>query len=178
MARPLDDDLPDDRALWRWVWASVRPVLGYVLVGAGLLLLLAGYLGVSREVLVAKQLPYLVSGGLFGLAAVTLGSRIMLIEDLRRDTSRLDRLEQAVVELHGALLTRADAPGTQPTPYPATNGREAPADLLALTGGASFHRADCPMVQGKSSAEPLTAGAAQQRGLKACRMCQPLVAGV
>jgi hypothetical protein len=70
-----DDEQPDPSVFWRWVWASVRPVLGYVFVGIGLILLLTAYLGVSREVLVAKQLPYLVSGGMFGLAAVTLGSR-------------------------------------------------------------------------------------------------------
>ena len=87
MARPstVDEEQPDATVLWRWVWASVRPVLGYVLVAIGLLLLLIAYLGASREVLVAKQLPYLVSGGLTGLAAVTLGSRLLLIEDLRRD---------------------------------------------------------------------------------------------
>lgn len=179
MARLLDDDRPDESVLWRWVWASVRPVLGYVFVAAGLVLLVTAYLGVSREVLVAKQLPYLVSGGLFGLAAVTLGSRLLLIEDLRRDSGRLDRLERAVVELHAALLTRPDAPGLETLGQATTsNGHQPEVHLLALAGGQSFHREDCPMVQGKSTAEPLTASVAVKKGLKACRMCQPLVAGV
>ena len=112
MARPStpDDEQPDATVFWRWAWASVRPVLGYVVVALGLVLLLVAYLGVSREVLVARQLPYLVSGGMFGLAAVTLGSRMLLIEDLRRDGGRLDRLERAVTELHSVLLARPDAP--------------------------------------------------------------------
>lgn len=179
MARPLDDERPDEGVLWRWVWASVRPVLGYVVVAAGLLLLLTAYLGVSREVLVAKQLPYLVSGGLFGLAAVTLGSRLLLIEDLRRDSQRLDRLEQSVVELHTALVARPDWPAAPPEQGSfATNGHDSRERLLALVGGSSFHRQDCPMVQGKASAEPVTATTAQRKGLKACRMCQPLLSGV
>ena len=184
MARvsPSEDDQPDAAAFWRWVWTSVRPVLGYVLVGIGLVLLLTAYLGVSREVLVAKQIPYLVSGGLFGLGFVTLGSRLMLIEDLRRDAGRLDRLEQAVSDLHAALLTRPDAP----SPYAADgtlertsrNGHGQPERVLALTGGDSFHRPDCPIVEGKESVRPLTTSAAQKKGLNACPMCQPLVAGV
>jgi hypothetical protein len=186
MARqsPLEDDQPDATVLWRWVWASVRPVLGYVFVVVGLLLLLIAYLGVSREVLVAKQLPYLVSGGLSGLAAVTLGSRLLLIEDLRRDSARLDRLERAVTELHTALLARPDAPEVLRTAVVSNghvavaNGHGAPEKLLALKGGDSFHRQDCPVVQGKSEVRRTTAGAAQKQGLQACLLCQPLAAGV
>lgn len=177
--RTLDDEQPDAAVLWRWVWSSVRPVLGYVFVGLGLVLLLTAYLGVSREVLVARQLPYLVSGGLFGLAAVTLGSRLLLIEDLRRDGGRLDTLERAVTELHTALLSRPDAPppgSDQPLLNGASaNGHAEP--LLALAGGDSFHRQDCPLVEGKSTTRPLTT-AAQRKGLRACPMCQPLAAGV
>src|SRR4051794_40336190 len=104
------DERPDSAALWRWLWASTRPYLGYVLIAVGALLLLAGYLGVSREVIVARQIPYLVSGGLVGLGLITIGGRLLLIEDLRRDSGRLDRLEKAVLELHQVLLYRPDAP--------------------------------------------------------------------
>lgn len=173
----IEDDQPDKSVLWRWVWASVRPVLGYLFIIVGLLLLLSAYLGVSREVLVAKQLPYLVSGGLFGIAAVSLGSRLLLIEDMRRDSARIEMLERAVLELHSALLTRPDAPEAL-TARTAPNGQASHETLLALTGGAAFHRADCPVVQGKDSAQPITARAAASRGLQACRMCQPLAAGV
>jgi hypothetical protein len=177
MTRPNDhEDLqPDPTVLWRWVWSSVRPVLGYVVIGLGLVLVLAGYLGVSREVLVAKQLPFLVSGGLFGLAAVTLGSRLLLSEDLRRDAARLDRLEQAVLDLHEALLSRPDAPmpgDVVRSAVPSQNG-----SLIALAGGDRFHREDCALVQGKDKVRRLTS-AAQRKGLSACPMCQPLAAGV
>jgi hypothetical protein len=151
-----------------------------VFVAIGIVLLLTAYLGVSREVLVAKQIPYLVSGGLFGLAFVTLGSRLLLIEDMRRDAGRLDRLERAVADLHAALLSRADAPSYADGTLGRTsrNGHAQTESVLALTGGDSFHRQDCPIVQGKDSVRALTTSAAQKKGLNACPMCQPLVAGV
>src|SRR5881275_2142827 len=141
---------PDSAALWRWLWASIRPYLGYVLIAVGGLLLLAGYLGVSREVIVARQIPYLVSGGLIGLAAITLGGRLLLIEDLRRDSGRLDRLEKAVQELHQVLLYRPDTPSPTNDAKPSSNGARQ-VKLMVLPGGESFHRPDCPVVGDKPS---------------------------
>src|SRR4051812_23150721 len=137
-----DDGQPDSAALWRWLWASIHPYLGYVLIAIGALLLLAGYLGVSREVIVARQIPYIVSGGLVGVAAITLGGRLLLIQDLRRDSGRLDRLEKAVQELHQVLLYRPDAPSLSPTAA-GTNGG-APTKLFVLPGGGGFHPPGCP----------------------------------
>src|SRR3954469_1680364 len=134
MARPPipSDEHTDPAVFWRWVWSSVRPYLGYVLIGLGILLILFGYLGVSREVYVGGQIPYVVSGGLLGVAAVTLGSRLLLIEDLRRDSGRPDRLERAVIDLPQALLARPDAPVPgQPSP----NGRAAATERLLTVAG-------------------------------------------
>ncbi len=171
-----DSGPPDSAALWRWLWASIRPYLGYVLIAVGGLLLLAGYLGVSREVIVARQIPYLVSGGLVGLAAITLGGRLLLIEDLRRDSGRLDRLEKAVLELHQVLLYRPDAPSA--TAITATANGSAPTKLLVLPGGESFHRPDCPVVGDKSSGRSVTLETARRKGLHACPLCQPQLTGV
>jgi hypothetical protein len=167
---------PDSAALWRWLWASIRPYLGYILIAIGGLLLLAGYLGVSREVIVARQIPYLVSGGLLGLAAITLGSRLLLIEDLRRDSGRINRLEKAVLELHQVLLYRPDVPSLA-TAVASVNG-SAQTELLVLPGGESFHRPDCPVVGDKPAGRSVTLETAQRKGLKACPLCQPLYAGV
>lgn len=170
------DERPDAAALWRWLWASIRPYLGYILVAIGGLLLLAGYLGVSREVIVARQIPFLVSGGLVGLAAITFGGRLLLIEDLRRDSGRLDRLEKAVLELHQVLLYRPDAPS--PGQLQAAANGAGPTKLLVLPGGESFHRPDCPVVGDKGTGRSVTLETAQRKGLRACPLCQPTPAGV
>lgn len=180
-SRDRGDGQTDPAALWRWLWASIRPYLGYILIAIGAILLLAGYLGVSREVIVARQIPYLVSGGLVGLAAITLGGRLLLIEDLRRDSGRLDRLEKAVQELHQVLLYRPDAPSLAELSESASargvNGTK-PSKLLVLPGGESFHRPDCPVVGDKPNGRTVTAETAQRKGLHACPLCQPLHAGV
>jgi hypothetical protein len=180
MNRPTDADGEqlDSAAFWRWVWDAVRPVLGYILVGLGLLALLLGWYGVSGQSLVAKQLPYLASGGLLGIALVALGARFMLIEDLRRDSNRLDRLETMVNELHVALLASADAPGRagRSTAAVESAGSNGSASYVALPGGQSFHLPDCPMLEGKERATRVRPATAAKRGLVPCPLCEPVSA--
>jgi len=52
----------------RWLFA-----LGGGLVLAGIVLVIIGWVGTSRTVLVAGQIPYVVSGGLLGLGLIFLG---------------------------------------------------------------------------------------------------------
>jgi hypothetical protein len=181
MNRPdvVGTEEPDASVFWRWVWDSVRPVLGYVLVAIGLLALLLGWYGVSGESLVAKQLPYLASGGLLGVALVVLGARFMLMQELRRDSRRLDHLETMVNELHAALLARPDAPGRSLREFsvdPETAGNGNGGSYYVLPGGQSFHLVDCPMLEGKDRASKIRPQTAARRGLAPCPLCEPVPA--
>jgi len=49
-------------------------VAGGALVLAGIVLVIIGWVGTSRTVLVAGQIPYVVSGGLLGLGLIFLGA--------------------------------------------------------------------------------------------------------
>lgn len=162
-------ELPDRAEFWRWVADAVRPLLGWVLTGAGLLSLLVTWYEVSGTAVVAEQLPYLASGGTIGLALVVLGGRAFLIEDLRRDSGRLERLERQISELHAVLLARADAPDPAAAAPPASRN---PMRLAVLPGGSTAHRGDCPLVVGKEP-EWLTRTAARRRGLDPCAVCEP-----
>src|SRR3954454_22856467 len=119
--RPLDDDIPDGALFWRWVGKATRPVIGWVLLGLGALFILIGWIGVSGTPILAKQIPYVVSGGIAGVFLAVAGAYFLGTEELRKDSGRLDRLERMVEELHAALLTREDAPGAAAS-APATNG--------------------------------------------------------
>jgi hypothetical protein len=165
-----EQDMPDPALFWRWVGLATRPVVGWALAGLGVIAILVGYLGISRESLVAKQLPYLISGGIGGIALVGAGAALIATEDLRRFRTRLERLEGMVGDLHSVLLNRADAPsdnGQRPTAPTERGG------LVALPTGKSFHRADCVMVDGKASVESISARAARSRRLEPCRLCEP-----
>jgi hypothetical protein len=195
------DTLPDTRLFWLWVGRALRPYAGWIIATAGLCFIIGGYLGLSGESLVAKQLPYLISGGIFGIALVGIGAAYVAVEQIRRDSDRLDRLERMVLELHSVLLTMPDAPPIQLQPggwYEAaydgvSEGQAASSGglsegqgvsrgrvtsngtgpLVALPVGQSFHRPDCSMVAGKDNVERVTSRMVRNRGLRPCRLCEP-----
>ena len=169
-----DDELPDTALFWRWVAKATRPGIGWVLIGLGAIFVLAGYLGVSREAIVAKQLPYLLSGGIGGMVLIAVGAFLLGTEDLRKDLQRLGRLETMVGELHGVLLSRAAT--VEPTESANGNGHAArrPREqaLVALPRGRSFHRPGCAMVDGKD-ADRVDGAEVRERGLDPCSLCEP-----
>lgn len=167
-----EEQLPDPALFWRWAADAVRPWAGWALAAVGVIVIIVGWYGVSGQALVAKQLPYLISGGLGGVALVGIGAAMISAERRRQDTGRIERLEEMVSELRGVLLAHPDAPparveGSSP------NGA-GPADaVVALPTGTTYHSAACQMVRGKQGVETVTAGAIEQRGLSACRVCEP-----
>ena len=173
MADELHDD-PDPRVLWGWIVKAIRPYIGWILIGIGALVMLFGYLGVSREALPAKQIPYLVSGGLGGVFIAVLGAYFLGTQQLRNDSGRLDRLEHMVEELHAALLSRADAPQLSNGSRAVAASAETapPRKVVSVPGGQLFHRADCAVAEGKAATE-LTPAAARKRGMRPCPTCVP-----
>ena len=102
-----------------WVRDQWDRVGAVVLVVAGALALLFGWLGISDAVLPSEQLPYLLSGGLVGVFLLGLGATLWLSADLRDEWRKLDRLEELVdgkvevevdhaVDTNGAAATEVD----------------------------------------------------------------------
>lgn len=169
-AQPEPLALPDRRVFWRWVWESVKPFVGWVLAAAGIIALFLGWWGVSGQSLTSKQLPYLASGGLAGVALVVLAAAFFASSDIRRQLVRLDEIERKVDELYDLLVDTA-APEAEPAT--ASRRRDDARTLLALPTGSSYHRPDCALVTGKSSATPVDAAQIRSRSLAACRVCSP-----
>jgi hypothetical protein len=76
-----------------------------------------------------------------------------------------------VLELHAALLKRADAPDMSATLVRASSNGAG--SYVALPGGTSFHKPDCVMLEGKQSASPVTAREVGARALVPCPLCEP-----
>jgi len=150
---------------------------GGALAVAGVLCVLVGWEGTSRTVLVAGQIPYLVSGGLLGLGLIFLGGflyfghwmALMVREnrersaedrnDLARIREHLDHLNETLAGLAGVLQRAAASdPGSRS------------AGLVATPSGTMMHRPDCAAVAGRGNLRPVS----MSDGLRPCGLCRPL----
>jgi hypothetical protein len=169
--------LPDRRVFWRWVATSTRPLVGWVLAALGALALFLGWYGVSGESLTAKQLPYLVSGGLTGIGLIIIAAVFLATDDIRRQMSRLDEMARKVDDLYSLLvLDAASATEVDPAGPKARAPRTRP-KLVALPTGSSYHRPDCALVNGKAKVTAVDTRAIASRSLRPCRVCDPPAPG-
>ena len=88
--------------------SPVPTVAGVVAVALGLVLIAVAWGGVAGEPEVNRQIPYLVSGGIFGLAVVLIGLTVINVASRRREIALreqhtqllADAVEQLGVVLH------------------------------------------------------------------------------
>lgn len=102
---------------YRWVrtqWDRAGAVFAVLI---GIVALLLGYQGTSDATLPTEQIPYLVSGGIFGLFALGIGATLWLSADLRDEWRKLD-------DIHAELRQRRAAPRPAPAPAPAVPAGE------------------------------------------------------
>lgn len=82
--------------IWSYARAQWDRTAAGALFAVGALLLVLGWVGVSREALTALQVPYIISGGLGGIFLLGLGAVFWLSADLRDEWRKLDALEAAI----------------------------------------------------------------------------------
>lgn len=163
-------------------------VLGGTLLPLGLLLVVLGWVGASRTVLVFEQLPYLISGGLLGVALVIAGGFVyfaywmtLMVRETRRGRADLNaglaRLESLLLGPGGPVPV---SPETRTEGRPARHATAGPVDpggvvdpggLVATRAGTMLHRPDCAVVLGRDGLRPATAATP---GLTPCGICSPL----
>lgn len=80
--------------MWQWIRAQWDRVLGGVLFVVGGLFVLLGWIGVAGEALTARQVPYVLSGGMGGIFLLGLGAVFWISADLRDEWRKLDAIEQ------------------------------------------------------------------------------------
>lgn len=103
---------------------------GWLLIGLGGLALLLGWFGVADTALTSEQIPYVVSGGLFGIALIGVGATLLISGDLRDEWRKLDDIERAIREA-GAVV--------RPAPLD-DDEAEADADADHVANGTSKRR--------------------------------------
>jgi hypothetical protein len=135
----------------------------------GLLVVWIGWWGAAHNVNLPEQIPYIISGGLFGLGLVFLGGFsyfaywiTRLVQEQQRQT---EQLVAAIAALGGNPTTNGSAPAVAST----AGASAAASGLVATAKGSMAHRADCAVVAGKSGLRKVTA----KNDLDACRLCNP-----
>lgn len=140
--------------------------LGLVIIAVGLIVIGIGWNGaagaggqINHVTDLRAQLPWLLSGGFVGLALVVFGAALVIVHNARVDRSRLevklDELVDAVSRANGASTAPASAAG------------------LYVAGGASYHRPDCRLVDGRDDVRYVTLAEAEAGELRPCRVCKP-----
>lgn len=76
-----------------------RALFGLLLIIAGIVVAIVGYLGVSAETTVAFQLPYFASAGVGALMLLGGGGVMLVLAQIERDGERYGQLEDATRQL-------------------------------------------------------------------------------
>jgi len=97
----------------------------WLLVAAGAALLVAGWLGASRQLVPAGQIPYVISGGLGGVFLLGLAAVLWLSADLRDEWRQLQEIAAKLD------ADPAGERGTSPSDIPERSGRNGSAPAVA-----------------------------------------------
>jgi hypothetical protein len=98
--------------LLRTQWDRLAAV---ALVVLGLVALFVGWHGASGTGYPAEQIPYILSGGLFALCVIAVGTTLWLSADLRDEWCKLDHLD-ATLAAHTDALAAAGFAADQSVP--------------------------------------------------------------
>jgi hypothetical protein len=135
--------------------------LGVLLCLIGFIALFLGWNGAASKNVIMAQFPFLISGGLAGLAIVVIGAAMLIVQNAREDQARLEatleRLITAVEHSAGGAPRRASV----------SDGS------MVLAGLASYHRLDCSLPAAREEAHLLSLDDALARGIEPCRVCRP-----
>jgi hypothetical protein len=149
-------------------WSKLGGLLGIAYCLAGLFLIFLGWNGAASYDREPAQIPYVVSGGLGGLALVVIGASLLVVQSQRADRAAM----QASIEDLRAAIERAGGVAGDTGMSTAAAASRVPAGEV-VAGASSYHRPDCKLVEGQRGVAAMTLSAAISRGLDACRVCAP-----
>ena len=182
--------------------ARFATYIGRILMFVGFLMIVIAWDGAASLDFIQGQFPYLLSGGVPGLALIVVGAGLEYIQATRQMTAerakQMAELNLSVVKLVGFMkdpaTTTAPAlpekapeaaipatvgatstgqmPSSAYAPAPETSSDDT-ADQPVIAGRSSFHAPTCHLVSGRDDMAAITRLEAEGQGLSPCRVCKP-----
>lgn len=146
-------------------------VMGGIVAPLGLVIILLGYLGVANTPYEFEQNSYLISGGIFGLSLVFLGSFFYfahwLTQLVKEHRVQSAALLEAIQRLQEEVAKGRDG---QVAAAPPGNGHRPDIEVFVATAhGTMAHLPECVVVAGKRDLTQVT----PDDGLVPCKLCEP-----
>jgi hypothetical protein len=159
---------------FRAVWGNLGGKLGLGFCLAGFVAIFLGWNGAASFDRVPAQFPWLISGGVTGLALVVIGSALLVVENNRRDRAALMALlEELRFQMEHTSTASASGNGfAAPTQTVKALGGD-----LVVAGASSYHDPECRLVADRPDLDVISRADAEERDLTACRICNPAKAG-
>jgi hypothetical protein len=157
---------------------------GSLLLPFGVAVIIIGWHGAAYGNVDQQQIPYLISGGILGLAIVIVGCFFYWAHWLYRIYDQADlHHQEAMREQRELVRTLIDAlghtvpadPFAPPAAVPVRSTNGAGKVFVATATGTNFHTAGCPMVANRGRGLR-TISEGEAVSMKPCRICEPLAA--
>lgn len=134
------------------------------MIGIGILLIVLGWNGAASVDFVSGQMPYVISGGVGGLALVGAGLALTVVHTMRQELAQLgNKLDELGTIIHESTDMRSGGP----TAVPEDEGQQ------VIAGRTTYHAKSCHLVEGRDDLQVMSPPAARDRGLAPCRICKP-----
>lgn len=165
-------------------------IVGGILVPTGIIAVLLGWYGASQATYDFQQIPYLISGGLLGVALSVVGglayfaswltrlithsavqSQAAMAETGRQTATIVEAIDRLATELRTASAAGARPQRARLSAEPLPTADASP--LVAAARGRVVHLPDCPAVAGRDD----LAAVPVDTDLPPCRLCRPDHAG-
>jgi hypothetical protein len=146
-------------------------VIGGGMMVAGVAAIILGWYGAAHTPFDFEQVPYLISGGLLGLALTVLGGLFYfaywLTRQIQENRTQSDTTAQALARIAELLAGGSNGSRTAA----GGNGGVKSGEFVATATGTMIHRPDCAVVVGRKG---LRSVSPDDPGLEPCKLCDPL----
>jgi hypothetical protein len=185
--RPVTTEQPEPPPSRRGRIASFLPanldlrntwpiMAGAILLPLGIAVIVLGWNGAAHGRVDQQQIPYIISGGVLGLAGVITGCFFYWSHWLYRIYDQADLHHQETLreqrEMTRLLIEAMGNRGRSDSGIDVSANGGA-RRFVATPSGSNFHTAACPMVANRTT-ELRVVSEQEAQSMKPCRVCEPL----